>query len=95
MANQIHNLDEGVQEYFEFILKGHKYRFAHLNTEQLEELQKISDSDEDKQKDFFYKFITKVDDSSPDFADISKQMIAPHWIRFRKMVETEFSGGTA
>ena len=45
---KIHNLDEGVQEYFDFIVNGFKYRFRHLNTEESEELKELEKAGDDK-----------------------------------------------
>lgn len=91
MTNKIHNLDESVSEYFEFVIKGHTYRFQHLNTEEVAELKKVSD-DEEKTKEYMYKFILPVSKDAPSFEEISKKMISPQWARFREMITTEFSG---
>lgn len=87
---QVHNLDT-VAEYFEFIVKGHNYRFRHMNTEELEGLKAI-EKDDQKSKEYLYSFITRVNETSPEFSEIAKKMITPQWVRFRKMIETEFSG---
>lgn len=89
MAQQIHNLDDSVVEYFEFIVKGHNYRFRHMTMEELEQLKAV-ESDEKKSKEYLYSFITKVNETSPDFPEIAKKMITPQWVRFRKMIQTEF-----
>ncbi len=90
---KIHNLDESVQEYFDFIVKGHTYRFRHMNTVEAEEMKKIeAKGDEKKQTKYLYKFITPIEEKSPSFEEISKQMIAPQWIKFRKMVTEEYAG---
>lgn len=88
--DKVHDLDDSVLEYFEFRLKGHIYRFRHMNTDEAEELQKL-ENDEEKSKQFIFGFITKVDPNSPDFSDLAKQMIIPHWRRFRKMIEVEMN----
>jgi hypothetical protein len=84
----MHNLDDGVQEYFEFILKGHTYRFRHLNTEEIEHLRKI-DGDDKKVKEYLFQFITKVKEDAPEFPVVSQQMLTPHWIKFKKMIQAE------
>lgn len=84
---QIHNLSEGVQESFEFSIKGHEYSFRHLTTEQVEEMQKMQG---DELMKFMFQFITKKNDASPDFTVIAKQMIVPEWANFTKMVKAEF-----
>lgn len=85
-----HDLDAGIQESFEFIVKGHKYRFRQLNTEEIEKLQEVSkDKDALKTKEFLFQFITKVDEKSPEFAEVAKQMIAPQWKKFQEMIKKE------
>lgn len=88
---KVYNLNESVAEFFEFEVNGHHYRFRHMNTEELEELQKI-EKDDKKSKEFMFSFIDKVDQSSPDFPEVAKKMIAPQWVRFREMIQTEFGG---
>lgn len=91
---KIHNLDEGVQEYFDFIVNGFKYRFRHLNTEESEELKELEKVGDDKKvKKFLYNFISKVDEKAPNFSETAKKMIGPQWVRFRKMIEEEYSEG--
>lgn len=85
----VHNLDDSVQEFFEFKVNGYLYRFKHLNSEEVEELQKM-DQDLPKIQSFFIKYITKVDEKSPDFSEVMKKMIIPQWRNFRKMISTEF-----
>jgi hypothetical protein len=88
---QIHNLDESVQEYFEFIVKGHNYRFRHMNTEEMEAWKDV-ESDDVKAKEYLYSFISKVNADSPEFSEVAKTMITPHWLAFKKMVQVEFGG---
>ena len=84
----IHNLDEGIQEYFEFIVKGHTYRFRQLNTEEIEDIAKVDFEKEDARK-YLYRFISKVDPKSPDFEAIANKMIAPQWVKFQEMIKVE------
>lgn len=90
MDSKVYNLDEGIQEYFEFIIKGNKYKFRHLNTEEMEKFRDVAE-DEEKAKTFLFDFISKENEDSPDFSEIAKQMIAPQWIKFRKMLFSEMS----
>ena len=90
MAHPIHNLDIDVAEYFEFIIKGHSYRFRHLNTEEVESMKSF-ESDEEKTKDYLFNFISKVNDDAPDFKEVAKKMITPQWVKFREMIKAEFS----
>lgn len=87
----MHNLDAEVNEYFDFVVKGHTYRFRHLTMEEIEKMKEY-EADEKKSREYLFKFITKQDEASPDFQEVSKQMIAPHWIKFREMIKAEFSG---
>lgn len=90
-TDQIYNLDDSVVEYFDFIVKGHKYRFRHMTTEEMEKL-KLVEKDSDKMTAYLYQFITKVDEGAPDFSETAKQMITPHWVAFRKMIEAQYNG---
>lgn len=85
-----YNLDDGISEYFEFILKGHTYQFKYLTTDEMQELMKVEQSDE-AIKNFFSRFITKTDPASPEFADIAGQMTIPQLVRFREMVTKEMN----
>lgn len=91
MTHTPYDLDD-VQEYFEFKLKGHVYRFRHMNSFEIEELRSLEGQDDEKTKVFLYSFITKVDSESPDFQEASKAMIVPQWAKFRQMIVSEFSG---
>lgn len=86
--SQTHNLDEGVSETFNFVVKGHEYTFRHLNTEEMEEARKIA-TDEEKAKAFLYQFISKVKPESPDFSEVAKGMITSQWKNFRAMLKVE------
>jgi hypothetical protein len=93
---KIHNLDDGVSEYFEFIVLGIQYRFRHLTTEETQELKDITEAESTKDKDkksinFFSKFIEPVNPGSPPFSETAKKMLIPHWRRFTEMVKSEFS----
>lgn len=86
--NQVHNLDEGVLESFNFIVKGHEYKFRHLNTDEMEEARKIGE-DEEKAKNYLYQFISPVKPESPKFEEVAKQMITSQWKNFRAMLKSE------
>lgn len=87
----MHNLDSEVNEYFDFTVKGHTYRFRHMTMSEIEKMKEF-ENDEVKSRKYLFKFISKVNESSPSFEEVSKQMIAPHWIKFRDMIKAEFSG---
>ena len=42
----------------------------------------------EKSNAFLFQFISPVNDAPP-FEEISKQMLIPHWRKFRDMIETE------
>ncbi len=100
MENKIHNLDDGVQEHFEFIVKGHTYRFRQPNTEELDAIriatlpvtedmdEKATEAKSTESKEALFQFITPVGEA-PEFKEVSKQMTVPHWNRFNKMVAVE------
>lgn len=90
MANPVHNLDEAFAEYFEFILKGKKYKFRYMTTEEVEHLQSF-DKQEDKAQAYIYSFIEKVDADAPDFAEVAKKMPIPQYKKFLKMITAEYS----
>lgn len=88
---KMHNLDQDVNEYFEFTVKGHLYRFRHLTMSEIEKMKEF-ENDETKSRQYLFTFISKVNETSPDFEEVSRQMIAPHWLRFKEMITAEFSG---
>lgn len=89
MENKIHDLDDGVIEYFDFKLFGNTYRFKHLNTEEVEVIKSFG-GDGDKIQTYLYKFITPVDKDIPEFSEVSKKMTIPHLQKFQKMIKSEF-----
>lgn len=89
MDNKIHDLDEGVVEYFDFKVFGHTYRFKHLNTEEVQAIQAMGE-DGAKVQEYLYKFISPVDKDAPDFPEIAKRMTIPHFQKFQKMIRVEF-----
>lgn len=91
MVQKMHNLDDGVNEYFDFTVKGHTFRFRHMTMDEIEKMKEF-ENDEKKSREYLFGFISKVDETSPEFVEVSKQMTAPHWIRFREMIKAEFSG---
>jgi hypothetical protein len=91
MDNKIHDLDEGLVEYFDFKLFGHTYRFKQLNTEEVKEMTAMgSDETGDKLQEYLYRFITPVSPNAPEFMEISKKMTLPHLKKFNQMIKQEF-----
>lgn len=85
-----YNLDDDVKESFHFTIKGHEYEFRQLTTEELDAFQNIK-NDKDI-REYLYQFITPVLKESPEFKEITKQMLTPHWRNFLNMVKAEMSG---
>lgn len=89
--NQPFNLDEGLQEYFEFIAKGHLYKFRYPTTTEIKEMDKL-EKDEEAAQEYIFTFITKTSEDSPEFNELTKQMTLPHWNRFLDMITTQMKG---
>jgi hypothetical protein len=89
MDNKIHDLDEGVVEYFEFKLFGNLYRFKQMNTEEVAKMREFGE-DADRVQEYLYTFISPVDEKTPSFLDVSKKMTIPHLQKFQKMIRQEF-----
>jgi hypothetical protein len=89
IKNHVYNLDENIEEYFEFIILGHKYRFRYPSTEEMFELKDAKD------ETLFERFITKVEENSPEFSETSKKMISPHWLAFKEMIYQQIGGNDA
>lgn len=93
MIDKIHNLDEDVSEYFEFILFGKKYKFRYMTSDELTELKDIGDKKGSSEKEvlsYIYKFIGKGEEAAPDFVEVSSKMTIAHLKKFLIMVRTEF-----
>lgn len=88
MSSTPYNIDAD-QEYFEFTLKGHVYRFRHMNTSEMAEITTFKD-DNEKSLEYLFSFITTEDPEAPDFKEATKTFIAPQWKKFREMLEAEF-----
>ena len=84
-----YNLDEGIKEFFTFILCGNTYHFRYPNTEEIEDWAKIG-KEENKEKlmDFMQKYITPVGECKP-FKEIQGKMLSPQLIKFRDMLFAE------
>lgn len=88
--SEVYDLNKAVQEYFSFSIGGFIYRYRHMTTEEIEKLKSFEGSEDKKQEEYMYSFITKEDPKAPDFPEVAKKMIVPQWINFRKMINTEF-----
>lgn len=90
MANPVYDLDQDIAEYFEFKIQGNLYRFRYLTAEEMEKVGTALEKDPKKLNEFFQSFITKVDEKSPDFSEISKKMLMPQLVKFNEMIKAEF-----
>lgn len=86
----MYNFDD-VQEYFEFRFKGHVYRFRYFTQEEAEKFKSIDSKDTDAMTNFILSFISKVDESSPEFKDIQKTMNSKQLDKFQDMIRKEFA----
>lgn len=87
---KIIDLDDQVEEFFLFKLKGNTYSFRQPTTDELEELSKVEDGkDFKKQRELFYPFITPVKADSPTFPSIVSKLNMQHWLRFFDMLKTK------
>lgn len=85
------NLDEGVEEFFNFTVLGNTYKFKYPNSEELEELSKIAKTDLEKFSKSLLEFINPIGESKP-FQEIQNKMLPPHVAKFNKMVMEEIGG---
>lgn len=85
-------LDEGVEEYIPFSVKGNNYLFRQPNTEELRELIALEGKSSEMFIDVTSKFVSKADESALEWEEMKKQLLAPHWVHFRDMILTEISG---
>lgn len=86
---KLYNLDEGVEESFTFQIFTHAYKFTHLNSEEMEKFKSFKDKDNKEMQAFMNQFITKINKDSPEFTELSKKMIPPHWKKFLVMLKEE------
>lgn len=83
----IRNLDENIDEDFQFILGGHTYRMRYPNTEEIEESVKMTDKEK---TEWMYSFIVADDASSPSIKDTLAKANIKKLQAFNKMIEEEF-----
>jgi hypothetical protein len=90
MTNTPHNLDEGAEESFQFIIGGFLYSMRYPTTEEMDEIAKLP-SDEAINKRM-YDFVTPVvaDGTVPPIQETFKKVNVVVGRRFIKMIRTEF-----
>lgn len=92
-AEQIHNLDEGLSEYFTFIVNGHSYECRYLTTSEYNKFIELSNTgDEPKTRAYLFGFIKKVDEKSPDFGKTYEDMGVHKYRKWREMIFKELGG---
>lgn len=96
----MYNLNDNVEDSFEFQVDGHRYRMRYPTMEELETIQDAAREQTEKVKngetvndsevtDMVYAYISSVDDAPPISGVIKKQSVRV--IRnFQKMFKTEF-----
>lgn len=89
MADIIHNLDDSVSEYINFTLLKHSYRFKHLNTEELEELESMKE--EKDLRNFLFSRIEAISPDAPVGEDLQKKLLMPHWRNLLRMLKVEMA----
>jgi hypothetical protein len=82
MADQSFNLDDNVQEFTEFTLLGHKYKFRQFNSDEAKEMSSV---DKSQFNTWVSQFITPID-GAPTFETIAGKMLIKHWDNFNKMI---------
>lgn len=93
MDQKIINLDDNVSEYIEFTLKGHKYKFRQLTTEEIDAFQNVKGSDKES-REYLYQFVSPVDEGTPPFEELAPKMLLQHWKNFLKMVTSVVDGNS-
>lgn len=90
--SKVHNISEGIKEYFQFIIKGHTYKFRYPNTEESAGFQNVDAKDMSKFVKFISKFISPESKDAPAFTEVQKKMLIPEWTNFGNMIKAEFTG---
>lgn len=85
---QVYNLDD-VAEYFEFKAKGHIYRFRYMTGD---ESKKFAETEKtgDAIQDYVFSFITKTEETAPEFKEVFPTLNIPQQNMFWKMLSTQF-----
>lgn len=91
-----YNLNDNVQDYFEFILGGHTYKMKYPTVEETENIQKLlseakEDSDSTEILSQMYQFISSDDEKAPPIAEALKKQNIKVIQNFNEMIKTEFS----
>lgn len=88
MTSELHNLDEGISEYFQFVLGGFTYKMKYPNTKEIVNI--AAEKNTEKQMDLVYSFITSSEESAPKIKDALTQANIKVLQRFNAMIKKEF-----
>lgn len=91
-----YNLNDNVQDYFEFILGGHTYKMKYPTVEETETVQKLLKDAQEKGDTSeillqMYQFISSDDEKAPPIAEALKKQNIKVIQNFNEMIKTEFS----
>jgi len=88
MTQDLHNLDEGIEDSFQFQLSGKKYSMKYPTTEEIQKSQDLKK--EEDQMMFIYGLIKPLDDGAP-IQEALKTANTKVLQRFNQMIKAEFS----
>ena len=91
-----YNLNDNVQESFEFVLGGHTYKMKYPTVEETESVQKVlkeaeGSDDTSSVLEQMYQFISTDDKDAPAIAEALKKQNIKVIQNFNEMIKTEFS----
>ena len=92
-----YNLNDNVQESFEFILGGFTYKMKFPTVEETEAVQAVlqeaeKSKDTSKVLEQMYQFISSDNKEAPAIGDILKKQSIKVIQNFNEMIKTEFGG---
>lgn len=90
--SKVHNLSTGVSDSFKFIIRDFEYSFRYLNTEEMTEFIESLNKKDKNLENLIFKYITPLNEKSPEFSEIYKKMIVPEIRAFNEMITSEFKG---
>lgn len=90
-----YNLNDNVQESFEFILGGFTYKMKYPTVEETEAVQAVlkeaeKTKDTEKVQQQMYQFISSDDEKAPPISEILKKQNIKVLQNFNEMIKAEF-----
>jgi hypothetical protein len=87
----MHNLDDGLKEYFEFTTGGHTYHFSNPTVDEWKHISEVAKG-EDKEAvaGEIGKLVSSVGDAPP-FEEVYKKFRLSQIKNFNKMLDEEFA----